>query len=289
MKPRFKIGDLSRLFHIGHDSIRYYEKVGLLHPRRDPSNNYRYYTIDDVRSMNTIRELLDLGFSTDEIREFETDRNITHVTEMLESERSRIDEKIQTLEKKKANIEGRLLSIRNNLVRDCSGEVSVLTLPERHVLMIKESNIPDEEINLELARYTDAIWTEMKKNNPSVISRIDTISTIGACDCYILDIYSKNDKGNDYKSKKVFFYSPYLDFHCNYILPAGTYLSACFRGDFDRTRVIVPRLFTYAAGHNMTVMGDPIEFCHIDRYETNDKNEYLTEIELPVEERKRKL
>ena len=29
----FKIGELSELFNIGVDSIRYYEKVGLLHPR----------------------------------------------------------------------------------------------------------------------------------------------------------------------------------------------------------------------------------------------------------------
>ena len=75
-KARFKIGDLSRLFHIGQDSIRYYEKVGLLHPVRDPSNNYRTYTIDDVRTMNTVRELLDLGFSTDEILAFERDRKL---------------------------------------------------------------------------------------------------------------------------------------------------------------------------------------------------------------------
>ena len=30
----FKIGDLSSLLHVGVDSIRYYEKVGLLHPIR---------------------------------------------------------------------------------------------------------------------------------------------------------------------------------------------------------------------------------------------------------------
>ncbi len=99
-KARFKIGDLSRLFHIGQDSIRYYEKVGLLHPVRDPSSNYRTYTIDDVRTMNTARELLDLGFSTDEILVFERDRNIRHVTEMLETESTRIQDQIRVLEKK---------------------------------------------------------------------------------------------------------------------------------------------------------------------------------------------
>ena len=66
----FKIGEISKLFHIGVDSIRYYEKVGLLHPVRNEENNYRLYTLDDIRTMNTIRELLDIGFSTEEILEF---------------------------------------------------------------------------------------------------------------------------------------------------------------------------------------------------------------------------
>ena len=37
----FKIGELSKLYHIGVDSIRYYEKVGILNPIRDEENNYR--------------------------------------------------------------------------------------------------------------------------------------------------------------------------------------------------------------------------------------------------------
>ena len=80
----FRIGDLSKLFHVGVDSIRYYEKVGLLHPVRNPDNGYRQYTLDDIRTMNTIRELLDLGFSTEEILKFEKDRNLSHMQAMLE-------------------------------------------------------------------------------------------------------------------------------------------------------------------------------------------------------------
>ena len=34
-------------------------------------------------------------------------------------------------------------------------------------------------------------------------------------------------------------------------------------------------------------MGDPMEFCHIDRYETADQREYLTELEIPVCARQR--
>ena len=49
-KDTFKIGELSKLFDIGVDSIRYYEKVGILHPVRNDENNYRMYTIDDAVS-----------------------------------------------------------------------------------------------------------------------------------------------------------------------------------------------------------------------------------------------
>ena len=72
----FRIGELSKLFHISVDSIRYYEKVGILHPVRNPENNYRFYTMEDFRRVALLRELLGLGFSTEQIRYFITERSI---------------------------------------------------------------------------------------------------------------------------------------------------------------------------------------------------------------------
>lgn len=272
-KNDFKIGELSELFHVGTDSIRYYEKIGLLHPVRDPDNNYRRYTIDDVRTMNTIRELLSLGFSTEEILRFEQDRNLSHVTEMLEKEEGILNEQIIVLKKKREEIRGRLKAIAESLQIDCSGEVSEREFPERKCLKIIDGSIPDSMINYQLARFTNGFLRS---------DRMDKISTIGACDCYTLDLASLNESGTDYRTKNVFFYSPYLKFETNFVLPAGTYLCAAYRGEFSKSKKLVPRMLQYAARHQMTVLGDPMEFCRIDRYETEDTSEYLTEIELPV-------
>ena len=38
MRDRYKIGEISKLYGIGSDSLRYYEKIGALHPRRDANN-----------------------------------------------------------------------------------------------------------------------------------------------------------------------------------------------------------------------------------------------------------
>ena len=264
----FKIGDLSRLFHIGADSIRYYERLGLLHPVRDPKSNYRLYTLDDIRAMNTIRELLALGFHTDDIRRFEADRNLDAVTDLLEREMQLVDAKIADLTKTRADLSARLAAIRDDLSRDCSGRIVRLTLPERPCLMIVEAPMPDEMISYELARASDDFP--------------EKIATIGCCDCYILDTSALNEAGTDYRTKGVFFYSSHLTLPCNHVLPAGDYLSVGFRGDFSKSLDLVPKMIEEAERLGLAPAGDPMEFCHIDRFETADRDEYLTEIQLPV-------
>lgn len=231
----FRIGDLSSLFHIGTDSIRYYEKVGLLHPVRDEDNGYRLYTLDDIRTMNTIRELLDLGFSTEEILDFEKDRNLAHVTQMLEQEEEILDRKITDLTLRLQNIRGRLHAIRASLALDCSGKVREVRMPLRHILMVTDTDIPDDMINYVLAEYLRTLResrqdasrrgaasrdpapgssplpedgtekgraaggssrsSSLQKDASACPSRTDTISTIGACDCYTLDISALNADG----------------------------------------------------------------------------------------------
>lgn len=38
MEKYFKIGEISRMYHIGADSLRYYEKLGILRPKRGRTN-----------------------------------------------------------------------------------------------------------------------------------------------------------------------------------------------------------------------------------------------------------
>jgi DNA-binding transcriptional MerR regulator len=268
LKKTFKIGDLSRLFNIGADSIRYYERLGLLHPVRDPKSNYRLYTLDDIRAMNTIRELLALGFHTDDNRQFEANRNLDSVTDLLTREIAAVDRKIAALKKTRTELSARLTSIREDLAKDCSGKIQRLTLPERPCLMIKDAPMPDEMISYELARASESFP--------------EKIASIGCCDCYTLDTSTMNTNGSDYRTKNVFFYSPYLNLPSNHTLPAGDYLSVCYRGAFNQSVDWVPKLFKAAEDQGLDVTGDPMEFCHIDRFETADQDEYLTEIQLPV-------
>ena len=128
--------------------------------------------------------------------------------------------------------------------------------------------MPDEMISYELARASGGFS--------------EKIATIGCCDCYILDPTALNVAGTDYRTKGVFFYSSHLNLPCNHVLPAGDYLSVCYRGDFSKSLDLVPKMIKEAERLGLAPAGDPMEFCHIDRFETADRDEYLTEIQLPV-------
>jgi len=63
-----RIGDLSQRTGCNIETIRYYERVGLLpQPPRSPSR-YRLYDGNDVRRLMFVRRSRELGFSLDEVR-----------------------------------------------------------------------------------------------------------------------------------------------------------------------------------------------------------------------------
>lgn len=61
------IGQLARAADVGIDTVRYYERCGLLpEPARRPSG-YRDYPAEAVRSLRFIRRAKELGFTLEEI------------------------------------------------------------------------------------------------------------------------------------------------------------------------------------------------------------------------------
>ena len=44
----YKIGEVSKMFNISKEMLRYYEKKGVLHPKRIDENNYRVYDEMDI-------------------------------------------------------------------------------------------------------------------------------------------------------------------------------------------------------------------------------------------------
>jgi DNA-binding transcriptional MerR regulator len=102
--PRVRIGELSRMTGASARSLRYYEKLGLISSEREP-NGYREYDASAVRTVTTIKSLLELGFPTTLIEQVlpctgeggPVETNCSSVMERVTRIRDEMDEKSRRL------------------------------------------------------------------------------------------------------------------------------------------------------------------------------------------------
>ena len=65
----FTIGQLGKATDTKVETVRYYERIGLLVPPGRTQGNYRVYGSDALSRLSFIRRARDLGFSLDQVRE----------------------------------------------------------------------------------------------------------------------------------------------------------------------------------------------------------------------------
>jgi MerR family transcriptional regulator, mercuric resistance operon regulatory protein len=64
---RYRVSELAEKCSVNKETIRYYEKIGLLSEPSRTDSGYRVYSDDTVNRINFIKRMQDLGFSLAEI------------------------------------------------------------------------------------------------------------------------------------------------------------------------------------------------------------------------------
>lgn len=107
---KYLIGELSKKSHISVDSIRFYEKRGLLQaPQRAP-NNYRYYDDQALDQLIFIRHCRELGMSLNEIQALHQllqhpEQQCNVIDQAIEEHLEHINQKIRQFETFKIQLE----------------------------------------------------------------------------------------------------------------------------------------------------------------------------------------
>ena len=65
--PGYTIGQLARAAGVNVETVRYYQRIGLLEEPPRPARGYRRYPPDSVARLHFIRQAQGLGFSLREI------------------------------------------------------------------------------------------------------------------------------------------------------------------------------------------------------------------------------
>jgi DNA-binding transcriptional MerR regulator len=122
----YQIGQLADLLELSPRTIRYYEEIGLLNSIKRVEGGKRIYTDKDFQRLRFVTRLKHLGLTLSEMLELEdiyqihrTNRKVLpRLLELLDTHAVKIDERINSLNKLKADILNYQDKIRQKLSTD---------------------------------------------------------------------------------------------------------------------------------------------------------------------------
>lgn len=133
------IGQLAKSAQVGVDTIRFYEKQGLMPRARRRASGYREYGQDDLRRLQFIRRAKDLGFALEEIAELlalkrQPSRGVEKVKAVARLKLLQVDAKLAELQ--------RLRTVLSDLVAACPGQGATEACPILRAFDISEGVKP---------------------------------------------------------------------------------------------------------------------------------------------------
>jgi DNA-binding transcriptional MerR regulator len=257
-----KINELAKLYDITAHTLRYYEKLGLIVPDYD-ENGYRNYSYRHIEQLNTIRDLRYFDVSIAEIAKYLHQKNVGKTKELLDFEIQALHQCIDDSKKKIVQLEERVQLIEEAEQIDYKKPL-LMKHPERMIL--KSSMITqEEEIDFSLKELHKKYESLLSANNQNLFGSVIHLEK----------------KPYEYQ---VFYFYPDLSLKNEdvEILPAGTYLSYSFKGDYEQTNDGIEAILQFAKENKLTTVSPFYESYLIDFHETNKPEEYVTRLEILI-------
>lgn len=140
----FKIGEVSKILNIPIDTLRYYDKIGLVHPHKRGINNYRYYDLEQFDLLSTIRMLRAMDVPIKQVAAFLSEDNLNDIRRWLLNQQGDIKQQINYLK----NLSIKLESLKTKLERFENTDVIELVQMEPCWVLLTDSIMESDDPDL---------------------------------------------------------------------------------------------------------------------------------------------
>lgn len=115
MKKYFTISEFAKLRNVNINSLRYYEKIGVLRPCYvDKKTGYRYYSPEQVAILDVVQLCTNFGMPLKNLADHMKDNNAIDNKELFETGKKMAQERISDLQDELSKIEYTLNYLNNN-------------------------------------------------------------------------------------------------------------------------------------------------------------------------------
>ncbi|MCR8845941.1 MerR family transcriptional regulator [Paenibacillus sp. SC116] len=271
---KLTIGEMARMHRIPESTLRYYDEKGIFHPSIvDPKTQYRYYTVDQFFMLDTIKFLRHLGISLKQIKQYVDERSPAKTLDILTQQKRLLEQKQQEIALTIAKMDHNI-RVMTQAMTGTSHTVEFKRIPKR---MITSVTITPDATDEMMEYYIYSLQNNAHLHDVSLF-----VGAIGVT-------VSKEGllKGNYRAYNSVFInvndMSPLIE--NRHVIEEGVFACSYHQGPYDQTKETYDLLLQAIEAQNYEVMGDSIEQGLIDLSMTNNPNDYISEIQIPVRER----
>lgn len=266
-------GEFASAMGVSKDTLFHYDEIGLFCPEKVGDNGYRFYSIYQMETFDTIRMLRDLGMSLKEIRQLLENRSLEHVVAIFKEREMQIDQEIEKLKSMKRWISRRQQKIEDVAHTDFS-RVEIREFPERYYLYGYVADGSEKAIY----RKTSELISEFKHSGMRSDYDVAYIQ-------YEENVQSQNFL--EYDNTILLLDEPPTTGQPQ-ILPGGKYLVAYHVGHWLYIGQAYERLLQYKKAHHLKTEDFYIERYVVDNFIAKDEENYVNEIAVRIIEEEKK-
>jgi Cu(I)-responsive transcriptional regulator len=118
------IGNLAKMAGAKVETIRYYERIGLLEAPARTAGNYRAYNAEHLNRLSFVRRARDLGFSIEQVRALldlsdQRERSCQSVDAIAREHLAEVERKIADLTVLRRELKGLIGRCRQGTIAEC--------------------------------------------------------------------------------------------------------------------------------------------------------------------------
>ena len=269
---KFSIGEMSKLHNISVQTLRYYEKLGLLKPAYiNEETGYRYYSIEQFIILDLIKHCKLMGLSLDEITNLmRTEITPSTLVSILEKQRQALDEKINEL-----------LAVRRH-IGFLEERICMATKQPLNEIVIKEQ----EERKMIAYQYVSHNTEELEIHLRKVLLDVEKVHGMLNSEIAFKASYeSVLENQLVYEQILLYVEEPErLKKKTILTLPAGTYLSLYYDDHYGDNLKYYQMLLAEAKKRGILLEGDFYEFSIMPKIDRGKKEKSLVELLIKVKE-----
>lgn len=264
---KLTIRETADLYGISVDTLYYYEKIGLVVPKRCEKNRYRMYSAEEFARLNIITTLSKMHFSNAQIKNYFSNRTLSSTMLIFHEELLRLNDEFERLRRWQGSIESAFMSFASSLQEVINEEVVEVDLPERPYLTVCEGYRDFKDFPYLLALKSKELNFDL-----NIMHAFDTF-IISGCD-------GKTLIGKDY-----LLHSAVPLGIEDKAFPAGHYLSITFRGQVDAGPKALDTMLSYIEEHGYEACGDFIVYWIVDETISDIEAESIQRMQVRVEKK----